>query len=83
MLDGVHIVRSLSQDAALHREYEVIDERLQAVPAAGLEVGCGRPKQGVWPLFNGIQVSGKRLKGSLQSSQIGTHFYIHGRHRWN
>jgi hypothetical protein len=46
----------LSQEAALDRKDEVIDECLQAVAATRLEVGCGRPKQSMRPLFNGIQI---------------------------
>jgi hypothetical protein len=50
------LLAGLSQEAALDRKDEVIDECLQAVAATRLEVGCGRPKQSMRPLFNGIQI---------------------------
>ena len=50
------LLAGLPQDAALHRKDEVIDECLQAVAATRLEVGRGRPKQSMRPLFNGIQI---------------------------
>jgi hypothetical protein len=76
-------VAGLPQNAALHRKDKVIDERLQPVASMGLEVGCGRTKRGMRPLFNGVQIRGNRLKGIAQSPQIGADFCIHGRHRWN
>jgi hypothetical protein len=75
-------VARLPQDAALYRKNKVIDEVLQAVAPICLEICRGRTKRRMRPLFNGIQIRRNRLKGVSQSPQIGTHFCIHGRHRW-
>jgi hypothetical protein len=74
-------VARLPQHAALYRKDIVVDECLEAVAAASLEILGGRPKRRMRPLFDGIQICGNRLKGVSQSSQIGADFGIHGRHR--
>jgi hypothetical protein len=73
----------LSQDAALYRKDEVVDERLQAVAPTCFELGCGQTQRRVRPLFDNIQICRHRLQGMPQPSQLGTHFYTHGRHRLN
>ncbi|MEH2536033.1 hypothetical protein V1277_004667 [Bradyrhizobium sp. AZCC 1588] len=74
--------RYLPQDALFYRKGKTIDECLKAVSLISLEILGGRAKGGVRPLLNRVQVRGNRLKGVSQSSQIGTKFCIHGRHRW-
>jgi hypothetical protein len=72
----------LPQDAALYREDKVVDECLEPVAPASLEVFRGHAQGGVWPLFNGVQIRRNGLESVSQSPQIGTVFGIHGRHRW-